>query len=277
VSERPAPGPTRARAALLGLLSAPSLLAGCAGGLPLLHPAQTLPAGEVRASAGFSANVASAGFADALHRATVEAASSPNVPLDLTYAKGALVEASVAPGLAPLVGARVGIAGAVEGGLEYTGRAVRADVRRSFELSRHWALSAGGAGSALFYGHSADQALPDVDLGELHGWGADVPILVGYTSDADLYALWLGARGGWEHAEIGALSSVPSVTIGGPSLTATRLWAGGVVGVAVGFRHVHIAMELDVSYANVWGQYAGTQAQISGLSLTPASALWWTF
>lgn len=32
-----------------------ALLSGCGGGLPLLHPAQTLPQGEVTAEAGFSA------------------------------------------------------------------------------------------------------------------------------------------------------------------------------------------------------------------------------
>jgi hypothetical protein len=259
------------------------MLAGCGGGVPLLHPAQTLGPGEVRASAGFSASVAAGGLADALGSATKQAGANPNagsLGIDETYAKGALVAASVAPGLAPFVSARVGVGSHVEGGLAYTGRAVRADVRRSFDLSRHWALSVGAGGTAALNGRQAGEALPNVDLGQLHGWGADVPLLAGYMSDGDLYGVWLGARGGWEHVDISQVRSVPNTqAIGAPpvSLSATRFWAGGLLGLAVGFRHVHLAMEIDICYASIAGDYAGTHAQVAGVALAPASSVWWDF
>lgn len=268
------PWPPRARACSAGF--ALLLATGCGGGLPLLHPAQTLPVGDVRASAGLSANAALFGFADATHDAQSEAAANPSAP-DVTYAKGALVAASVGAGIAPLVGARVGIGHGFEGGLEYTGRSVRADVRRSFEVAPHLALSIGAGGSAALYGHSADQPLPGVDLGQMHGWGGDLPVLFGYASDGDLYMVWIGARGGGEHVEISTVRSEPDHTSTTAALTATRFWAGGLVGLAVGFRHVHVAMELDAAYANVSGAYAGIQAQVAGLTLAPSSALWWTF
>src|SRR5258708_1342609 len=115
-------------------------LSGCGGGLPLLHPAHTLSRGEVRAGAGFSANAATGGLSTAVRDATNEArrtASPGEAPpgTDATYAKGAIVVASVAPGLAPIVGARVGVGAQSEGGLTYTGRSIRADLRRSFYLS----------------------------------------------------------------------------------------------------------------------------------------------
>jgi hypothetical protein len=56
-------------------LAALAALTGCGGGLPLLHPAQTLGEGEVRASAGFSGNVAVGGLSDALRNANAEAAA----------------------------------------------------------------------------------------------------------------------------------------------------------------------------------------------------------
>jgi hypothetical protein len=261
-----------------------SALAGCGGGLPLLHPARTLPLGEVRATAGFSANVATGDLAGALRTAENEATSNPTVPgppgSDEAYARGALVAASVAPGLAPLVGARVGVGGQFEGGLAYTGRALRADLRRSFDLSPHWSLSLGAGGSAALYGHQDGDVLPNVDLGQLHGWGGDVPILLGYASDADLYMLWLGARAGGEQIDISELRSEPkAVTLGTPPirLSATRLWGGGLLGLAAGFRHVHVALELDVSYSSVTGDYDQTHTHVSGVVLTPATALWWRF
>jgi hypothetical protein len=147
-------------------------------------------------------------------------------------------------------------------------------------LRGRWALSVGAAGSAALYGHQDGTELPDVDLGQMHGVGADVPILLGYQSDADLYMLWLGARGGWEHVDISAVTSEPGAAPLGPapiSLSATRWWAGGLVGAAVGFRHVHVAMELDVDYATIAGSYNQTHAQVDGVLLTPGTALWWKF
>jgi hypothetical protein len=260
------------------------LLAGCGGGFPLLHPVQTLGPGEVRASAGFSANVATAPLADALRDATKEAATSQgsvsSLGRDQTYLKGALVAASVGPGLAPFASARVGLGNHWEGGLAYTGRAVRADMRRSVDLSPQWAFSFGAAGSAVLYGRQAGDALPGFDLTQLHGWGADMPVMIGYSSDGDLYMVWLGARGGWEHVDVGPVRSVPNAAmLGAPpiSLSATRFWGGGLVGVAAGFRHIHVAMELDVSYATIAGDSGDTHAQVAGVMLTPSSALWWQF
>ena len=70
-----------------------------------------------------------------------------------------------------------------------------------------------------------------------------------------------------------------STPLGTPpiSLSATRFWGGGLVGVAVGFRHVHVAMELDASYATVTGEYNDTHARVQGVTLAPAAALWWLF
>jgi hypothetical protein len=270
-----------AAAAVTSCALASLALAGCGGGIPLLHPARTLKQGDVRVAGGFSGQIAVGSLANAMR----DAESDPNAGTtaaqsDPVYAKGALVAASIAPGLAPLVGARVGIGWESEGGVAYTGRALRLDLRRSFDLSTHWSISIGAAGSAALYGHQEGSALPDVALNQLHGWGADVPLLVGYESDGGLYMLWLGARGGGEHIDISDVTSEPkSVVLGSQpiSLSATRYWGGGLLGFAVGFRHVHVAFELDASYATVTGDYGGTHATVEGVTLAPSTALWWRF
>jgi hypothetical protein len=256
----------------------------CGGGLPLLHPATTLGAGEIRAAAGFGGNVAAFGLADAVREANRVATANPNstspTSPDPTFAKGALAFAVVGPGLFPFAAARVGLGDAFEGGLAYTGRAVRADFRRSFRLGPSAALSLGAGGSATLYGHGDSAELPNVDLGRLHGWGADVPVLVGYHSDADLYFAWVGARASWQHLDIGELTSQPqSPTFAMPpaALSATSLSAGAVAGLAVGFRHVHVAVEIDSAYASIVGDYGAAHASASGLTLAPAAALWWRF
>jgi hypothetical protein len=265
------------RAGLVGAI----FCAGCGGGSPLLHPARTLTAGDVRAAAGLSSTFSLGGFSDATRDAVREAGSNAAVPgppgSDPTYSKGAAVAASLGAGVAPFVSARVGIGWQSDGGLAYTGRAIRADFRRSFDLSDTWALSVGAGGSAVLYGHQDGGALPNVDLDGLHGWGADIPVLIGYQSSGDLYMLWIGARGGWEHVDISAPASSNAI---GPlpyPLSADRFWAGPLLGFAVGFRHLHVAVELDSAFASISADYNGSHVQVGGAALTPATALWWKF
>lgn len=259
---------------------AAALAAGCAGGGPLLHPARTLPRGDVRASAGLSAHVAPGSLSADLRRARGVAAGegAADAP-GSDYAKGALVSASVSPGMAPFVAARVGVGDAFEGGLSYTGRAARVDARRSFD-DGPWSLSAGLGVSAALYGRQGGADLPNVDLAALRGYGADLPLLVGWESDAGLYKIWLGPRAGFEHVTVESVRSEPkSVTLGSPPvrLEAMRWHAGGVLGIATGFRHVHVALEAAVSYQVVSGTYDAAEATVRGITLTPGTALWWSF
>jgi hypothetical protein len=257
---------------------------GCAGGTPLLHPARTLERGDVRAAAGLSGEAVVGSLADDLHAAREDAAKNPNAPgpagTNPVYAKGALVAAAVAPGLAPFVGARVGVGSGLEGGVGYTGRGARIDMRRGLDLNETVTLSIGAGVSGAFYGHQQGGAIPGVDLGSLHGYGADIPIVIGWESDGGLYRLWLGARAGYEHAAIGTVTSEPkSSSLQSPPLTlsANRWWGGGLIGLAAGFRHVHVALELDVTYQSVSGSFNQTDVTVAGLSLVPATALWWSF
>jgi len=267
----------------LALALACASIVGCAGGSPLLHPARTLDTGVVSAAGGVSANIAVGGVAEDLRNAREQAAKNVDVPgpagTDTVYAKGALVAAAVAPGLAPFVAARVGAGNHYEGGIAYTGRGARIDLRRSFDAGRV-SFSAGAGVTGAFYGRTQGSQLPNVELAALHGYGADVPLLVGWESDAGLYRAWAGVRAGFEHDDIDSLTSEPkNVTIGTPPirLSATRLWGGGLVGIGTGFRHLHVAVELDVAYASTVGEYNETRVVVRGLSLCPATALWWTF
>jgi hypothetical protein len=249
----------------------------------LLHPARVLPGGDVRAATGVSANITPGSFANDLSNARANAAADPFSPgapgSNPIYAKGALVAAAIAPGLAPFAGARVGVGQKFEAGLAYMGRAVRVDLRRGFGDGA-WTYSAGFGGSAALYGRQQGAELPNVELGALRGYGADIPLLAGWESPAGIYKLWFGARGGFEHVSVERLTTEPkSVTIGGApiSLDANRFYGGGVVGFAVGFKHVHVALEGSVSYQVVKGTYNQTDATIQGLTIAPATALWWTF
>lgn len=269
-------------ARLLLIAGGAAFTMGCAGGSPLLHPARTLARGDVRAQAGMSAHFAAGDLSKSMADAREVAAQNPVVPRgpgsDPVYARGALVSAAVSPGVAPFVAARTGVGASFEGGLGYTGRAVRIDLRRSFALSDTTDLSLGLGISAPLYGRDTG-SLPNVDLSKLRGYGADVPILVGWESTASLYKVWAGARGGYEHVSLENVSSDPrpGVPLGGIPLDADRFWAGGVLGLAVGFRSLHVAIELQAAYTSIRGTYNENTERVSGFSLTPATALGWDF
>jgi hypothetical protein len=163
-----------------------------------------------------------------------------------------------------------------EGGITYTARAARIDLRRSFDKGA-WSFSIGAGGSYVLLGQEGG-ALPNVDMNALHGYGADVPALVGWKSENDLYMLWLGLRGGFEHVNIDLVRTEPKPGSLQPiNLGADRFYGGGLVGLAAGFRHVHAALELDVAFQTVSGTYNSTSTTVSGLTLAPGSALWWDF
>jgi len=232
--------PAGASAALVG--AALSLL-GCGAGAPLLHPAHVLNPGNVSAGAGLSGEL------------SLGAAS---IPAD----GSTLAQLAAAPGVAPWINARVGLVGDNEAGLTYTGRSLRLDARHAFALGTA-ALSVGLGGSVLA------PVRPGNDVGgSVFGGGVDVPVLFGVHSKSDLYALWIGPRGGFE-----ALNG----EVLGTHVSARHLFGGFVFGVRGGFRHVHVALELDGAYHRADGTLFGASAGASLFALTPSGALLLSF
>lgn len=263
-------------ALLLGLVLAP-LVAGCAGSSPLLHPAHALAAGDVRAMAGISGNAIVGPAASSIRdAANLAAANGGKSVASNAYADGVISDVGIAPGIAPFAGARVGVGSDVEGGIVYTGRGARLDLRKAFVTGKanSIAFSVGAAFRAAFIGRGSD-SLPGVATNGVFGYGFDVPLLVGWRSTAGLYQIWAGVRGGLDHIGIEPRSTEP--VTGAPEfpgkLSANRLFVGALVGLAIGFRHVHVALELDAQYEALWGTFAGTSGAVQGATIVPASAL----
>jgi hypothetical protein len=242
--------------------------------MPLLHGAQTLDPGKVNAGAGLSGTFANAGIGAAVHEARTATLNTPDGRT--AAARGDAVMAAVAPTVAPWVAARVGLASNNEAGLAYTGRAVRLDARHSFE-DGSLAYSIGAGISFALAGHEQDGATPNTSfkLG-LGSVGADIPLLFGWQSDSGIVTAWIGPRAGFERvtgdAALDAVGTSPSGHLG-----LNHWYAGGVLGLALGFRHLHGAFELDAYYQNVDGTLAGIDVHVTGLTLAPSAALITTF
>jgi hypothetical protein len=256
----------------LAVLLAGCAALGCAGGAPLLHPAHVLRPGVVTVGAGLS------GEAALPSRIRVEAGGAPGEPAEpLTAGEQAEInELTVAAGIAPWVGARVGIAGSNEAGLTYTGRAIRVDGRHAFSLGVP-SLSVGLGAAALI----AQRPGEGRDASSVYGAAFDVPVLLGFRSRGDLYALWFGPRAGFELLR-GKLARSVEVEPGVFDLefvdvSAQHLEIGFVLGVRGGFRHVHVAIEAGAAYHRANADLGGSALALEQATLTPGGALLITF
>jgi hypothetical protein len=265
---------TRARVFALGAVGVAlsALVLGCGGGAPLLHGAHALGPGTTASGLGFSGTFTAGGA-----RAAVDAARSNGSTMasrDVLLKDGA-VRTAMAPTVAPWVGARIGIPGDNEAGLSFTGRALRIDARHAFE-SGPWAFSLGAGGTTTWRGADSTGDNGSALMRIRSGFGFDVPALVGWRSDAGVVSLWGGARGGLESIDVWTNNEQGSMALTS-DLDLLRRYVGGVAGLAMGLRHVHVALELDVFYQWVSGNVDGTVVKVEGITLSPAGAVIFTF
>ncbi|MET0791496.1 MAG: hypothetical protein ABW061_08235 [Polyangiaceae bacterium] len=237
--------------------------------MPLLHPAHTLAPGKTAFALGVSDRLTLGDEKKALDYAQERPPGAP--PGDPRYGRGVAVALAEGPAVAPFAAARIGIVGANEAGLSYSGQAVRADARHAFEWE-HSALSAGLGVTGRGIGQSPLD-LPGTDLDRAHGFGLDLPLLYGYRTDADLISLWAGLRASLDHwsGEVSLDEQKPF------ALRANRLAAGPVLGLAIGLPPLWVAAEVEVDYAHITGSLdrpgARYDANVDGWSVHPAGAL----
>ncbi len=247
----------------VALLTCAAAVAGCGGASPLMHPAHVLGEGKVSVGAGAAGQIA------ALERAQ---------PVRDDKSAPVLEEYAVSPGISPWASGRVGIAGDNEAGITYAGRAFRVDFRHAFALDEV-DLSLGIAGSGVVPRAKGGGD----DLGSAYGGGGDIPILIGWKSTAELYSVWAGPRVGFEILSGSALES--EILQGGRTdvflpFEGKHFYVGGLVGTKVGFRNLHVALEVDVLYHfgdGTFGESQEHEASVQQLTISPGSALILTF
>jgi hypothetical protein len=233
----------------------------------MLHPAHTLPPGEVSAGAGLSGQLALLPLSTAAGAAQNQA-SLQNLAVD--------------PGVAPWAAGRIGFEGSNEGGLTYSGRTLRLDGRHAFLFGsdNRAAISVGLGVSALM----AERPGGSDQASGVFGGGADLPVLIGIRSTGDLYAFWFGPRAGFEILSGRTQLTDSSGTATLYDVSGKHFYAGLTAGAWVGFRHVHLALELNAAYHYADGSFetspvgttpAGspTSSSVQQIALTPAGAV----
>ncbi|HJL19579.1 MAG TPA: hypothetical protein RMH99_28205 [Sandaracinaceae bacterium LLY-WYZ-13_1] len=161
-------------------------------------------------------------------------------------------------GVAPVALVRHGVTDDVDLGVTAAGSSLHAPVRAQLAL--------GGSSLRLVAGLAPHVGVVH-DEGAAARFGATLPI--GFAFDAlSILSAWLAARVGVEHVtgELGADDAARSV-----ALTGVR--TGGVVGLAVGFRRLHVLVELGVDHERWLGDLADNAIDTDGIVLTPAFAV----
>lgn len=267
--------------------------AGCGGGAPLLHPAQTLPPDTVSFGAGLSGQFVSSDAERRIDRGRAATAGPLADPATArAYAEGVLTDALLGPGISPWVSARVGLPHATEAGLTYTGRSLRLDGRHAFPLGGEWALSLGlGASAVLLHpDSSAPGGVPGDEIAtapaefglDANGWGGDLPVVIGYQPVDGFVDVWMGARTGFEHVsgELRARDADP--TSARFDASGNRLWVSALAGVSLGVPPVWLRFELSGTVHWLTGKLTAPEGQpplsfgeldATGWSLSPSGAI----
>jgi hypothetical protein len=268
-----------ARIGALGLVPA---LVACGGGMPLLHPAHTLPPGHASGTVGASGHFLLGGVEAAIESADAEGPAFEGDAGERT-AEGVAASVLGEPGVAPFLSARLGVTDDLEAGVAYSGRAVRLDGRYSRQ-EQHVALS-GGLAVELVTAHPSDDpengqptspTLTGIDPSGVSGWAVSLPVIVGYRSDAELVQVWGGLRGRYEHASGEVLLAVEQYPTA--ELSAHAISAEAIVGLAVGLPPIWVAAEVSVGYLNIHGDLepmggSANSASVDGVTVSPAGAL----
>jgi len=94
--------------------------------------------------------------------------------------------------------------------------------------------------------------------------GGTVPLVLGLDL-LSVLEVWVGVRG--------ALEYIGGDLADGTALSLTGVRAGGVVGLATGFRRLHVLIELGVDHELWTGELGGAAVERNGLVLVPAFAV----
>jgi hypothetical protein len=179
----------------------------------------------------------------------------------------------------------------VEAGLTYVGRSLRLDGRYARPLHDAWALSFGLGATALLFspdstalgGADAAQAPVEAEFGlDARGWGADVPILLGYESFGGFFEAWGGVRVGYEvlSGELRANARDPDSPL--MDASGNRIWASGIAGFSLGVPPVWFRFELSTTAHRLSGEVSSidssagepaVSAELTGWSFAPSGSL----
>jgi hypothetical protein len=253
------------RGSLLGGLLAAASFVGCAPALSTFQPAHVAPAGHVLAEGGLEVAVPTGAILGGIDTAKALGQSAQNGQMLTDAEKLQIFDAGVnlvvnSPSFGPHLGIAYTIVDRVEGNLRFAGSALRFGGRYQI-LKRDTGPfdMTVGLGVARF-----SQVIPLADeiqvlrLDDFSRWQVDVPLLIG--TSRDFMRVWAGPKLllTWFETQL-TLTTPNDRSVARFDGRATYL--GGQGGVALGYRHAFVAIELTIAES-----FGSAHTRVTGLS-----------
>jgi hypothetical protein len=234
---------------LVLVLPAAFLGGGCAPSLATLQPAHVAPKGHVQATAAMELGVPTGTVARVIDTGRSLADMDPTQIDDSEkiqlFEAGVTVAASP-PAFGPHFALAYTIVERFELGLRYAGEGVRGGARyqilRRPEAPVDMVVGLGVARSSKAI--PVDDIIPVVKVDDFTRWTIDVPLLLGKSSD--WFRVWAGPKVVVTRYDVAMRLALSGVEPELASFGGTSFYYGGVGGLALGYRHLFVALELAV-------------------------------
>lgn len=180
------------------------------------------------------------------------------------------------------VSLRAGVVDNLDLGLRYSSNALRLDAKyrlaHKIDEEKRWDIAIGAGVSKYLFKSPIFDVLEFVQVKDFSRWDVEVPVY--FSAELGEVLMLYGAPKyvySRTHLDQTLVRVSDSGTIGGqevdlPSLVHTH-FAGATAGLALGFRHVHLMLELTGGYTMCSPQLFGEVRRLGGLTLYPAGGL----
>ncbi len=274
---------------------------GCATTLSTLQTADPTDVGQVQVTGGMGvyANVGPAvslieqGIKQAGAIREAQEKNEPYVPSKED--QQALLTAGIAIAIAPPsggyeIGMRTGITDNADVGLRYSVNAIRLDGKYRLHHSdngpdvrpikrRSFDVAIGLGVSRYLFDHPVLDLLDYVELADFSRWDVEVPLIVSLDF-GDILKLYGAGKYLYSRTSLDAnlvnhseqATHVTGLEMGLPALVNSHFF-GATVGVGVGYRWVHLMLELTGGYTHTQPMLFGKRRNLGGATFYPAAGV----
>lgn len=267
---------------VVGLLAVAA--AGCAPSLATMQPAHVGPKGTVQVAAAMEIGVPTGTIIQAIDTGKTLSDRALNGDPITEADREQIYRAAInwvgsPPQLGPHFAANYAPLDRVEVGIRYAGRGWRLGGR--YQLLRReegpFDLVVGFGVARSTYKVPLSDVIPVLEVDDFTRWTFDVPVLAG--TSRSWYRVWIGPKLVHSRFGIGTRLVIPNETPEVARFDGATTFLGGVGGVAVGYQHVFLGLELTVGHisgsatADLTTAGVARSADLSGTIIYPTFGL----
>jgi hypothetical protein len=258
------------RAALVCVLLGTGAGAGCAPSLATLQPAHVAPKGHLQVAAAMELGVPTGTVARVVDTGRSLADMDPteidSAEQEQLFEAGVTVAASP-PAFGPHFALGYTVVDRFELGVRYAGEGWRVGARyqilKRTEAPLDMVLGLGVAHSAKQI--PVEDIIPVLKVDDFSRWTVDVPLLVGTSND--WFRVWGGPKVVLSRFDVAMRLELGAAAPKLATFEGKGLYVGGVGGVALGYRHVFVALELALMWLSGSATMTATDLMIAGRSV----------